>query len=132
MEDVGIGVTAEYAGSKNITIANNVMLGRDDRNRLIGWANFGKYKPTPLKSYYGVKVYGQGHVVCHNYVAYFHDAICVSTYGTPPEQQDQKAVAIDIYNNDIFVMVDDVIEADGGVHNIRVMRSRRFHAAQHG
>jgi hypothetical protein len=132
IEDVGIGVTTEYAGSKNFYIADNVLLGRDDRNRLIGWANFGKYKPTPLKSYYGVKVYGQGHVICHNYVAYFHDAICVSTYGTPPEAQDQKAAAIDIYNNDIHVMVDDFIEADGGVHNIRVARNRGFNAAQHG
>ncbi len=81
MEDVGVGVTTEYAGSKNFYIADNVLLGRDDRNRLIGWSNFGKYKPTQLKSYIGIKVYGQGHVICHNYVAYFHDAICVSTYG---------------------------------------------------
>jgi hypothetical protein len=132
MEDVGVGVTTEYAGSKNFYIADNVLLGRDDRNRLIGWSNFGRYKPTPIKSYIGIKVYGQGHVVCHNYVAYFHDGVCISTYGTPPEAQDQRAVAIDIYNNDIHVMIDDFIEADGGVHNIRVMRNRGFNAAQHG
>jgi len=122
----------EYAGSKNFYIADNVILGRDDRNRLVGWQAFGKYRPTPLKSYYAIKVYGQGHVICHNYVAYFHDAICISTYGIPPEAQDQKAVAIDIYNNDIFTMIDDFIETDGGVHNIRVARNRGFNAAQHG
>ena len=132
MEDVGIGVTTEYAGSKNFYIADNVFVGRDDRYRLIGWASFGKYKPHPVKSYYGVKVYGQGHVICHNSVSYFHDGICVSTYGTPPKAQHEKAVAIDIYNNDIHVMVDDFIETDGGVHNIRVMRNRGFNAAQHG
>jgi len=132
MEDVGIGVTTEYAGSNNFYIADNVLVGRDDRHRLVGWANYGKYKPSPLKSYYGIKVYGQGHVICHNYLAYFHDGICVSTYGTPPKAQQQKAVAIDIYNNDIHVMVDDFIEADGGVHNIRVLRNRGFNAAQHG
>jgi hypothetical protein len=132
MEDVGIGITTEYAGSKNFYIADNVFAGRDDRYRLIGWANFGKYKPHPVKSYYGVKVYGQGHVICHNSVSYFHDGICVSTYGTPPKAQNEKAVAIDIYNNDIHVMVDDFIETDGGVHNIRVMRNRGFNAAQHG
>jgi hypothetical protein len=131
-EDVGVAVTTEYAGSKNFYIADNVMLGRDDRNRLIGWSNFGKYKPTPIKSWIGIKVYGQGHVICHNYVAYFHDGICVSTYGTPPAEQSQKAAAIDIYNNDIFVMTDDFIESDGGVHNIRVARNRGFNAAQHG
>lgn len=132
MEDVGIGVTTEYAGSRNFYIADNVLVGRDDRHRLIGWASYGKYKPHPVKSYYGIKVYGQGHVICHNSVSYFHDGICVSTYGTPPQAQQERAVAIDIYNNDINHMVDDFIEADGGVHNIRVLRNRGFNAAQHG
>ncbi len=131
-EDVGIAVTTEFAGAKNFYIADNVMLGRDDRNRLIGWSNFGKYKPTPIKSWVGIKVYGQGHVICHNYVAYFHDGICISTYGTPPDDDKLQAAAIDIYNNDIFVMTDDFIEADGGVANIRVARNRGFNAAQHG
>ncbi|MBS1810432.1 MAG: hypothetical protein JST84_19870 [Acidobacteria bacterium] len=132
MEDVGVGVFNEYEGSKNFYIADNVLLGRDDRNRLIGWSNFGAYKATQLKSFIGIKVYGQGHVICHNYVAYFHDAICISTYGTPPADPTKQAVAIDIYNNDIFVMVDDFIESDGGVHNIRIARNRGFNAAQHG
>ncbi|HEX4947558.1 MAG TPA: hypothetical protein VFZ34_12890 [Blastocatellia bacterium] len=131
-EDVGIAVTTEFAGSKNFYLADNVALGRDDRNRLIGWSNFGKYKPTPIKSWVGIKVYGQGHVICHNYVAYFHDGICISTYGTPPEDDKLQAAAIDIYNNDIFVMTDDFIEADGGVANIRVARNRGVNAAQHG
>ena len=132
IEDVGVALMNEYAGSKNYYIADNVVLGRDDRNRLIGWSNWGKYKPTQLKSYYAIKVYGQGHVICHNYIAYFHDGVCISTYGIPPDAQDQKAVAIDIYNNDIHLMIDDFIEADGGVHNIRVARNRGFNAAQHG
>lgn len=131
-EDVGIAITTEFAGSKNFYLADNVMLGRDDRNRLIGWSNFGKYKPTPIKSWIGIKVYGQGHVICHNYVAYFHDGICISTYGTPPENDKQQAAAIDIYNNDIFVMIDDFIESDGGVANIRIARNRGLNAAQHG
>jgi hypothetical protein len=132
LEDVGVGVMNEYAGSKNFYIADNTLVGRDDRTRLIGWQNFGKYKPTPLKSYVGIKIYGQGHVICHNYIAYFHDGICVSTYGTPPKEKELRAAAIDIYNNDIHVMVDDFVETDGGVHNIRVMRNRGFNAAQHG
>jgi hypothetical protein len=131
-EEVGIAITTEFAGSKNFYLADNVALGRDDRNRLIGWSNFGKYKPTPIKSWIGIKVYGQGHVICHNFVAYFHDGICISTYGTPPDDAKLQAAAIDIYNNDIFVMTDDFIEADGGVYNIRVARNRGFNAAQHG
>jgi hypothetical protein len=132
IEDVGIGVTTEYAGSRDFYIADNVFLGRADRFRLIGWSNPGIYGPHPLLSYYAVKVYGAGHVIAHNAVAYFHDAIDISTYGTPEPEQDLKAVAIDIYNNDIHMSGDDFIEADGGVHNIRVMRNRCVNAAHGG
>jgi hypothetical protein len=45
MEDVGMGVVTQYAGSKNFYIADNVVLGRDDRNRLVGWQNVAPYKP---------------------------------------------------------------------------------------
>jgi len=131
-EDVGMAVITQFAGSKNFYIADNVVLGRDDRNRLVGWQNVAPYKPTPLRSYVGIKIYGQGHVVCHNYVAYFHDGIDVCTHGSPPKLRTEQAAAIDIYNNDIYLMVDDFIEADGGVHNIRVMRNRGFNAAHHG
>jgi hypothetical protein len=69
-------------------------------------------------------------VVCHNAVAYFHDGITISTYGTP--EPDRKAVSIDFYNNDIHLVGDDFIETDGGVHNIRVMRNRGVNAAHGG
>ncbi len=132
LENIGIGVMNEYAGSKNFYIADNILIGRDDPFRLNGWSNPGIYGASPLKSYYGIKVYGQGHVICHNYVAYFHDGICVCTHGSPEPKQSNKSVAIDIYNNDIFLMVDDFIEADGGTHNIRVLRNRGFNAAHYG
>ena len=132
MEGVGIGVMNQYAGSKNFYIADNVLIGRDDQWRLNGWSRPGIYGSTPLKSYYAIKVFGQGHVICHNYVAYFHDGICVCTHGSPETEQSNKSVAIDIYNNDVFLMVDDFIETDGGTHNIRVMRNRGFNAAHHG
>ena len=132
IEEVGIAVTTEYAGSKNFYIADNIMIGRDDRYRLRGWANPGVYPPNQLNSYTAVRVYGSGHVICHNAIAFFHDGICVSTYGSPEEEQDLKAVAIDIYNNDIHLMADDFIEADGGVHNIRVMRNRGVNSGQCG
>lgn len=132
MEDVGIGVITEYAGSKNFYIADNIILGRDDRYRLRGWANPGIYPANQLNSYMAIKVYGSGHVICHNSVAFFHDGINVSTYGTPETVQELKAVAIDIYNNDIHLVADDFIEADGGVHNIRVLRNRGVNAGQCG
>ena len=134
IEDVSIGVMTQYAGSKNFYIADNVMIGRDNPEQLHGWTGFWikNADPKPLKSFFGVKVYGQGHVVCYNYIAHFHDAICVCTHGVPEEEQSLKAVSIDFYNNDIFMMSDDFIEADGGVHNIRVFRNRGFNAAHHG
>jgi hypothetical protein len=131
-EDVGIGVTTEFAGSKNFYIADNIFIGRDDRFRLRGWANPGAYPPNQLNSYMAIRVYGSGHVICYNDIAFFHDGIDVSTYGTPEKEQDLKAVAIDIYNNDIHLVADDFIESDGGVHNIRIMRNRGVNAGQCG
>ena len=132
IEDVGIAVTTQYAGSTDFYIADNVMIGRDDRHRLQGWYDPGIYGASELKSYYAVKVYGSGHVVCHNYIAYFHDGICVCTHGSPDREAGSRAVSIDFYNNDIHLMSDDFIEADGGVHNIRIMRNRGVNAAQCG
>ncbi|CAN5143998.1 hypothetical protein BH09BAC3_BH09BAC3_24880 [soil metagenome] len=135
-ENVGEGIVTEYAGSKNFLIQDNVILGRDDRYRMYGWAAHREglipYGTHLLDSYYGIKVYGSGHVIAHNSIAFFHDAIGISTYGTPEKEQELKAVSIDIYNNDLHLMVDDFIEADGGVHNIRVMRNRGVNAAESG
>jgi hypothetical protein len=132
MENIGIGVTTQFSGSEDFYIADNVMIGRDDPFRLLGWYNPGIYGPNPLKSFYGVKVYGSGHVVCHNYIAYFHDGISVCTHGSPDKEEGRHATSIDFYNNDIHLMADDFIEADGGVHNIRVLRNRGINAAQCG
>ena len=133
MENVGEGIITENAGSTNFYIADNILIGRDDRYRLLGWANPNNiYGMNKMYSYIGIKVYGSGHVICHNAIAFFHDAVAVSTYGTPEIRQELKAVSIDIYNNDIHLMADDFIEADGGVHNIRVMRNRCVNAAQCG
>ncbi|MEQ8556568.1 MAG: hypothetical protein RIC06_26270 [Cyclobacteriaceae bacterium] len=135
-EFVGEGVRTEFAGSKNFLIQDNIIIGRDDRYRVYGWAANRKghipYGTHLLDSYYGIKVYGSGHVISYNSIAYFHDAIGVSTYGSPEEEQELKAVSIDIYNNDLHLQVDDFVEADGGVHNIRIMRNRGVNTAQSG
>lgn len=136
-ENVGFGVWTEYAGSSDFYIADNLFLGRDDRFRLIGWtgplwASAGPYGSHLLTSYYAIKVYGPGHVIAHNAIAYFHDGIGISTYGTPPDDPHQRASSIDIYNNDLHMFNDDFIETDGGVHNIRVMNNRGVNAAHGG
>ena len=136
-ENVGAGVWTEYAGSSDFYIADNLFLGRDDRFRLVGWtgplwASAGPYGSHLLKSYYAVKVYGPGHVIAHNAIAYFHDGIGISTYGTPEEDPERRASSIDIYNNDIHMMGDDYVETDGAVHNVRVFNNRGVNAAHGG
>ena len=136
-ENVGFGVWTEYAGSSDFYIADNLFLGREDRHRLIGWtgplwASAGPFGSHQLRSYYAIKVYGPGHVIAHNAVAWFHDGIGISTYGTPEQDPERRASSIDIYNNDIHMMNDDFIETDGGVHNIRVFGNRGVNAAQGG
>jgi hypothetical protein len=136
-ENIGFGVWTESAESRDFYIADNVFLGRDDRFRLIGWtgplwASAGAYGSHPLVSYYAVKVYGPGHVIAHNAIAYFHDGIGISTYGTPEPDPELQASSIDIYGNDFHMMNDDFIETDGGVHNIRVYGNRGVNAAQGG
>ena len=134
---MGFGVWTEYAGSSDFYIADNLFLGRDDRFRLIGWtgprwASAGAFGSHQLTSYYAIKVYGPGHVIARNAIAYFHDAIGISTYGTPEKDPERRASSIDIYLNDIHLSNDDFVETDGGVHNIRVFQNRGVNAAQGG
>jgi hypothetical protein len=136
-ENIGFGVWTEYAGSSDFYIADNLFLGRDDRFRLVGWtgplwASAGPYGSHLLTSYYAVKVYGPGHVIARNAIAYFHDAIGISTYGTPPTDPEKQASSIDIYNNDMHMLNDDFVETDGAVHNVRVMNNRGVNAAHGG
>ena len=136
--DVGRAVEDDWSGSKNFYIADNVFIGRHDPNKLQSWwtpAVWSKFPgyPAPITSEYAIKIYGQGHVVAYNYVANWHDGIDIATYGdpdgTPNESPDRAPVSIDFYNNDIYNMADNCIEADGGAHNIRVFRNRCFNSA---
>lgn len=142
-EDVGIGIHTDYSGSKNYYIADNVMIGRHDPTTLVHWGT-----PTPgmdreeyirksnTLSQYAVKVYGSGHVVAHNRIENFHDGIDHATYGHPDGYPDtvreRMPVANDFYNNDISNVHDNCIEADGAMHNVRVLRNRCTNSASQG
>jgi hypothetical protein len=135
--NVGRAVQDDWSGSKNYYIADNTFIGRHDPDKMMSWigAIWEKFPGFPelLTSEYAIKVYGQGHVVAHNYLAHWHDAIDVATYGNPDGAPDPIAdrlpVSIDFYGNDIFNMGDNCIEADGGAHNLRVFRNRCFNVA---
>jgi hypothetical protein len=133
--NVGRVVREDWAKSKDYYIANNVFLGRHNPTRITSWIGDNVWKkygefPALLTSEYAVKVYGQGHVVAHNYIANFHDAIDNATFGNPsPVPQDQGA-SVDFYGNDMFNITDNCIELDGGVHNMRAFDNRCANTAQ--
>ena len=121
-DKVGQCVMTHWAGSNDFYIADNTMIGMHDRTKVFGWTRRGP--AAPITSYNAVKVYGQGHVVCHNFIAYYHDGICIDTHGRPEGGPGKECASIDIYNNDIFLVADNFIEADGGAHNIRIFENR--------
>jgi hypothetical protein len=135
--NVGRAIQEDWSGSKNYYIADNTFIGRHDPDKMMSWigAIWEKFPGFPelLTSEYAIKVYGQGHVVAHNYLAHWHDAIDVATYGNPDGSpnaiEDRLPVSIDFYGNDMFNMGDNCIESDGGAHNIRVFRNRCFNVA---
>ncbi len=137
LENIGRGIYTDWSGSKNFYIADNTFIGKSHPERLEGW--IGRVwqgtpgYPTPVISELAVKVYGSGHVIAYNHVANFHDGIDHATYGEPdgnPEPiRERMPVSIDIYNNDITNVDDNCIEADGAMHNIRILRNRCFNQA---
>lgn len=158
-EDVGAGIFTNYSGSSNFYIADNTFIGRNDPEHMMAWAfpalweQFdgvdGQVYPPEMRSYVAVKLYGPGHVVAYNYIAHFHDGINVETYGNPDgstasgpgivdgphypprEYWGLRPVAIDFYNNLITNSHDNPIEADGSMHNIRVMRNMLINHPSH-
>lgn len=133
--NVGRVVRDDWAKSQDYYIADNVFLGRHDPEHITSWIGagvWGKYPgyPALITSEYAVKVYGQGHVVAHNYVANFHDAIDNATYGNPSMVPQEQGASVDFYGNDMFNITDNCIELDGGVHNMRAFDNRCANTAQ--
>ena len=135
--DVRRGVQDEWAGSRDLYIADNVFVGRHLPERMTSlfgpeiWSKWGEFPAAP-KSEYAVKVYGQGHVITRNYVANFHDGIDLATYGNPSSNPEERASSIDIYANDMFNFSDNCVELDGGVHNIRAVRQSLLQCGELG
>jgi len=129
-EDIGIGIQGQYEGSRYYYIADNTFVGREDTSKVYHHKLENGRNVQRLASYYAVKVHGQGHTVCYNQIRYFFDGIDICTHARPESDPEKKAVAIDFYNNDLFICNDNFIEADGGHHNIRILRNRGFNSGQ--
>ena len=143
-DHVGVGVHSDWSGSRDFYIADNEFIGKADPNTLVGFAirpPFDKV-PTVRKeltqqlSQFAVKLYGSGHVVAYNRVRFFHDGIDFATYGLPdgyPNMvRERMPVSNDFYNNDISLVHDDCIEADGSLYNMRVYRNLCVNTAGSG
>jgi hypothetical protein len=150
-ENIGKGIHTDWSGSKNFYIADNTFIGRHNPHNLERWGDPTAIDPYPAGqclSEYAVKVAGAGHVICHNYIANFHDGIDHATYGVPdgypayghPEiypveevlKQGRMFVSNDIYNNFITNMHDDFIETDGNMYNVRILRNYCINATRNG
>ena len=107
VSDVDYGFVAGRNGQRQqrIFIADCVMRGRSKWPRSEG-----------IESRRGIQVSGTGHVICHNRISHFADAI--DTFSAHPN------CAIDIYGNEISECTDDGIELDFSEHNVRCFENR--------
>lgn len=99
-------------GAKNCYIADNTFLGPTKwSNEAMGASgkNLGE----------GVQITGPGNVVCFNTFSGFRDCLSHMEDSGTFEQ-----VCNDFYNNDIYLGLDDGIEADFAMGNCRIVRNR--------
>lgn len=122
ISDVNMGFYTNSELSADWYIADNVITGR-----YATWYPQRKVNP----SYSGFKIYGHGHVITRNRVSRFWDCIGMADFGKPSRSNLLDCAAIDICHNDISEALDDGVEADYGIHNIRVFdnRIRNVHTA---
>ncbi len=125
IEQVQYGVLAQDGRSENFYIADNVFTGRNPSDRFNPESG-GAWGHT--EAGYPVNLAGKGHVVCYNHAANFWDGFNVFTNSLADPGLNQQSRAIDIYNNDIYNITDNFIEADGGYANIRILRNRCFNS----
>ena len=123
IDQVGYGVLAQDARSRDFYIADNLIIGRNDAGQIHGEAGRASGRSD---AGYAVNLSGSGHVVCFNEVRQFWDGINVFTCAVADPALQQQARSIDIYNNVIANISDNLIESDGGYANIRILRNRGF------
>lgn len=105
---VNKGIDARNGTHRNFYICDNVLEGR------FLWPNVS----SSTWDEEGIVVTGQGHVVCHNTLSGFGDALGLSQNTAIPN------VAIDFFGNEILWTGDDGLEIDYGHRNIRVFDNR--------
>lgn len=105
---VNKGIDGRNGSHRNYTICDNVLEGK------FVWPNVS----SSTWDQEGIVVTGQGHVVCHNTLSGFGDALGISQNTSLPN------AAIDFFGNEVLWTGDDGLEIDYGHRNIRVFDNR--------
>ncbi|MES2572713.1 MAG: hypothetical protein V4710_22005, partial [Verrucomicrobiota bacterium] len=117
IEEVNNGVISYASNAADWFIADNVITGRVE-----------KWYPRRESSDTAISCAGSGHVISHNRIRRFWDGISTANCGVIPAEfataGQPPQMAIDIDHNDISEMLDDGIETDDTLHNIRVLENR--------
>jgi hypothetical protein len=103
-----MGIAAK-ADQTDFYIADNVLEGR------LAWPHVYADDAGAHASDDGISVQGFGHVVAHNRISGYGDAVKTSEDG---------ARAVDFYGNDVLYTYDNGIELDGSAGNSRCFRNR--------
>ena len=109
IKEVSYGINGRGGGNRHLYICDNLLEGRGVR-----WPD----TSGRTWNYEGIVVTGAGHVICHNTLAGFGDALGLSQPVEIPNR------AIDFYGNDVLWGGDDGIELDYSERNVRAFRNR--------
>ena len=106
---VSYGINARSGANSTLYICDNRLEGKG-----VLWPD----TSSRTWDYEGIVVTGAGHVICHNTLAGFGDALGLSEPQVIPNR------AIDFYGNDVLWGGDDGIELDYSERNVRAYRNR--------
>jgi hypothetical protein len=107
--NVHYGINGRGGANRNLYICDNFLEGRG-----VHWPD----TSGRTWNYEGIVVTGAGHVICHNTLAGFGDALGLSQPVEIPNR------GIDFYGNDVLWGGDDGIELDYSERNVRAFRNR--------
>lgn len=107
--DVQYGIDATKGANRNFYICDNVLKGNG-----VSWPDTSRR----TWNFEGIVVTGTGHVICHNTLSGFGDALGLSHQTEIPNR------AIDFFGNDVLWGGDDGIELDFSERNVRAFRNR--------
>lgn len=109
IQNVSYGINGRAGVNRNLYICDNRLEGNG-----VAWPDTSGH----TWNYEGIVVTGTGHVICHNTLAGFGDALGLSQPDMIPNR------AIDFYGNDVLWGGDDGIELDYSERNVRAFRNR--------